>query len=286
MLDTLSDMEIANTIMKTTNDKARDQERVALIDKRFEQLKLDHATPLEKSTNEYRMLKEYLINTTGKTHNIRFSLHDIFRIKRTGEDDRFTEAYGARQDTCRRLLWHGSRTTNYGGILSQGLRIAPPEAPVSGYAFGKGIYMADISTKSANYCATHLSGKNGLILLCEAELGSPVHELLQGDSNAAEDSQKAGRISTLGIGRTIPTGWVDAGIVHEDLKGVLMVSSLEVQFRGSSGSTKVWRSKETGVPLARPLPQHCIFPWYPVRTLLTITVARSRQRTRGPNHAP
>ena len=28
------------------------------------------------------------------------------------------------------LLWHGSRTTNYGGILSQGLRIAPPEAPV------------------------------------------------------------------------------------------------------------------------------------------------------------
>lgn len=27
----------------------------------------------------------------------------------------------------------GSRTTNYVGILSQGLRIAPPEAPVTGY---------------------------------------------------------------------------------------------------------------------------------------------------------
>jgi poly [ADP-ribose] polymerase len=36
----------------------------------------------------------------------------------------------------RRLLWHGSRSTNFGGILSQGLRIAPPEAPVSGYMFG------------------------------------------------------------------------------------------------------------------------------------------------------
>lgn len=34
---------------------------------------------------------------------------------------------------CRRLLWHGSRTTNFAGILSQGLRIAPPEAPVTGY---------------------------------------------------------------------------------------------------------------------------------------------------------
>jgi len=26
------------------------------------------------------------------------------------------------------LLWHDSRTTNFAGILSQGLRIAPPEA--------------------------------------------------------------------------------------------------------------------------------------------------------------
>jgi len=31
------------------------------------------------------------------------------------------------------LLWHGSRTTNFAGILSQGLRIAPPEAPVVSY---------------------------------------------------------------------------------------------------------------------------------------------------------
>lgn len=34
---------------------------------------------------------------------------------------------------CRMLLWHGSRLTNWVGILSQGLRIAPPEAPVTGY---------------------------------------------------------------------------------------------------------------------------------------------------------
>ena len=31
------------------------------------------------------------------------------------------------------LYRHGSRATNYGGILGQGLRIAPPEAPVNGY---------------------------------------------------------------------------------------------------------------------------------------------------------
>ena len=38
-------------------------------------------------------------------------------------------------DLCffRMLLWHGSRLTNWVGILSQGLRVAPPEAPVTGY---------------------------------------------------------------------------------------------------------------------------------------------------------
>jgi hypothetical protein len=52
----------------------------------------------------------------------------------------------------RKLLWHGSRICNYVGILNQGLRIAPPEAPSSGYLFGKGIYFADRIQKSAPYC--------------------------------------------------------------------------------------------------------------------------------------
>jgi hypothetical protein len=39
----------------------------------------------------------------------------------------------------------------FAGILSQGLRIAPPEAPSIGYMFGKGVYFADMVSKSANY---------------------------------------------------------------------------------------------------------------------------------------
>ena len=64
------------------------------------------------------------------------------------------------------LLWHGSRISNFVGILSQGLRIAPPEAPVSGYLFGKGIYLADMAEKSINYCRSYGSEK-ALILLIE-----------------------------------------------------------------------------------------------------------------------
>jgi hypothetical protein len=64
------------------------------------------------------------------------------------------------------MLWHGSRVSNFVGILSQGLRIAPPEAPVSGYLFGKGIYLADMAEKSIHYCRSH--GQDAaLILLIE-----------------------------------------------------------------------------------------------------------------------
>lgn len=48
-----------------------------------------------------------------------------------------------------------------------GLRIAPPEAPVTGYMFGKGVYFADMFSKSANYCYASPTAGDGVLLLCE-----------------------------------------------------------------------------------------------------------------------
>ena len=53
MLDTLTDMEVANTIMKTTTDKEKDAESVNLLDKRFQELNLEELTPLEHGSSEY-----------------------------------------------------------------------------------------------------------------------------------------------------------------------------------------------------------------------------------------
>lgn len=84
-----------------------------------------------------------------------YTVDQIFRIERSGENERFDKSFaGPPRD--RRLLWHGSRCTNFGGILSQGLRIAPPEAPVSGYMFGKGIYLADMSKFDTHSCPMHV----------------------------------------------------------------------------------------------------------------------------------
>lgn len=78
-------------------------------------------------------LSGIFIQETRITHGCFCALcglpYQIFKIAREGESQRYKPF---RQLHNRKLLWHGSRTTNFAGILSQGLRIAPPEAPVVG----------------------------------------------------------------------------------------------------------------------------------------------------------
>lgn len=129
-------------------------------------------------------------------------------------------------DDARKLLWHGSRSTNFGGILSQRLRIAPPEAPANGYVFGKGIYLADVSSKSCEYVYPSISGGAALLLLCEAQLGDPPFGCHDHCSDAAKKSKAGGSLSTWAMGVNQPKGWKDAGAISEEFKGVKMVSSI------------------------------------------------------------
>jgi poly [ADP-ribose] polymerase len=221
LLENLTDMRLANDIMKSA--KAGTDSSINLIDRQYEALGMQEMTPLGTESQEFVQLRDYLKNSAGHTHNLEYKVHDIFRIERSGETERFLKSkYAKIPNSDRRLLWHGSRCTNFGGILSQGLRIAPPEAPVSGYMFGKGVYLADISTKSANYCWASTSGNVGLLLLCEVELGKPPLKLTTADYNAAERAQESNRLSTLGLGQTAPAGWKDAVCIHRTLKGVSM----------------------------------------------------------------
>ncbi|KAI1339536.1 PARP-domain-containing protein [Xylariaceae sp. FL0016] len=216
LLESLGDMKDAALLMKTEEKK----EEINKLDRQFRGLALDEMTPLDNGGREFLELKDYLMNTRGTTHNVNYQVMEIFRIERKGEFERFDTAHKGFQD--RRLLWHGSRCTNFGGILSQGLRIAPPEAPVSGYMFGKGIYLADMSSKSANYCCSYISNGHALLLLCEAELGNPMQTLTGASYNAGDDAKAQGMMSTWGQGSTGPSKWKDAKCVHPALKGIKM----------------------------------------------------------------
>ncbi|GAW25107.1 putative poly [ADP-ribose] polymerase [Rosellinia necatrix] len=126
LLESLGDMKDAALLMKVDN-----KEEINELDRQFRGLGLNEMTPLSSTSEEFLQLKSYLMDTRGATHNANYQVAQIFRIERDGEFERFDKSHDTPRD--RRLLWHGSRCTNFGGILSQGLRIAPPEAPVSGY---------------------------------------------------------------------------------------------------------------------------------------------------------
>ena len=70
-----------------------------------------------------------------------------------------------------KLLWHGTRFTNYVGILSRGIQISPPEVPRSGGLFGKGIYFADFISKAFPYCRSYMGDGSGLLILGQVALG-------------------------------------------------------------------------------------------------------------------
>lgn len=220
LLETLADMKEAADIMKAQIDD--NLSRVHPLDRRYRGLGMDEMTPLDPGSSEYQFLETYLKSTRGATHNANYEIETIFRIERQGERDRFRKSAFCGPPKDRRLLWHGSRATNFGGILSQGLRIAPPEAPATGYMFGKGVYLADMSSKSANYCYASMSNQTALLLLCEAELGNPMRELTNAEYRAAENAKAQGCWSTFGKGRTGPSLWKDGSCVHPSLKGVQM----------------------------------------------------------------
>uniref|UniRef100_A0A8C1G495 Poly [ADP-ribose] polymerase n=1 Tax=Cyprinus carpio TaxID=7962 RepID=A0A8C1G495_CYPCA len=123
MLDNLLDIEVAYSLLRGgVEDNKKDP-----IDINYEKLKTKIEV-VDQSSSEAQLIIQYVKNTHAATHNTyTLDVEEIFKIEREGESQRFRPF---KELHNRQLLWHGSRTTNYAGILSQGLRIAPPEAPV------------------------------------------------------------------------------------------------------------------------------------------------------------
>lgn len=112
MLESLLEMELAYGLL---NEETDDQKNP--LDAHYEQLKTD-IFPLEKSSDEYELLCKYVKNTHAPTHtNYSLQVEEIFKVVRKGEDRRYKPFKKLHN---RQLLWHGSRLTNYIGILSAG----------------------------------------------------------------------------------------------------------------------------------------------------------------------
>ncbi|XP_034248574.1 poly [ADP-ribose] polymerase [Thrips palmi] len=193
IIDNLLEIEIAYNLL----EGGASSDNVHPIDAQYEKLKADIEV-LDKNAEEYKLLETYVKNTHASTHT-QYSLEidEVFKVRRHGEERKYKPFEKLHN---KKLLWHGSRLTNYAGILSQGLRIAPPEAPVTGYMFGKGVYFADMVSKSANYCCTSKSNPIGYMLLCEVALGN-MYERTRADFI---EKLPKGKHSCKGVGKSEP----------------------------------------------------------------------------------
>eukprot|EP01132_Coremiostelium_polycephalum_P001539 gene1539-1936_t len=163
LVDTMSDIEVANNLRKLSAQSSSGNS----LDDNYAVLKTD-IQHIDSDSFTFRSIKE-LAESTMDTKEYIFDIQDIYQINREGESQRYSQW---EFNNNRMLLWHGSRISNWVGILGQGLRIAPPEAPKTGYRFGKGIYFADTFSVSAGYCATSQSSPYAILALAEVALGN------------------------------------------------------------------------------------------------------------------
>ena len=148
---------------------------------------------LEKNSAEYELIIKYMQQTSDNNKVL-----SIFRVNRKGEAEAIEKF---KDEHSRKLLWHGTSTANIIGILMQGLKIAPPEVPNTGYMFGKGVYFADCFCKSYGYSSGFMYNNDScFLLLCEVVLGKML------EKKNAEFIEKLPKkyLSTLGLGSSRP----------------------------------------------------------------------------------
>ncbi|KAE8895831.1 hypothetical protein PF005_g10057 [Phytophthora fragariae] len=196
LLEVLSNVEISQMLQKQEDGKPKGP-AIHPLDLHYEMLNTDMES-LDKSGKEYKIIEKFITKTNGGS---KLNINTVLKIARPDEESH-KGVLGSLDN--HKLLWHGSRLSNYVGILSQGLRIAPPEAPKNGYQFGKGLYFADALAKSANYCCTSTRNPTAVLLLADVALGTPYKtpsgEFL--DYSTVKDQR--GCDSTHGLGRMAP----------------------------------------------------------------------------------
>ncbi|KAF8710590.1 hypothetical protein RHS03_02283, partial [Rhizoctonia solani] len=228
LVDSLGDMSLTASLMAPKKKIKSTHE----LDAQLASLDLLSMDVVDSSSSEFAAILKYSQDTYngigfcygngGK--QTKANIHALFRIERKGEQERWLGGGWDKVNHGERLLlWHGSRSTNFAGILKQGLRIAPPEAPVTGYEFGKGVYFGDMLAISANYTHCHQSAGMGLLLLCET-VTKPYHEEYGFNFQADKTSKENGKVATKAMGKLQHPDWKDAGeaLGRQDMAGVMM----------------------------------------------------------------
>lgn len=191
-------LELLDMLTKFKSSKNEDAETKStnVIDAHYERLKT-HMNILPMDSEEAKLIKKYAESTIAPNHqSLKIKIETIFSLKKDSEFEHFSKDINKRL-----LLWHGAKMSSFASILSQGLQLPPPEAPNTGYQFGKGIYFLDVFSKAILNCFAHLSNGVAYVLVSEVAVGT-CNDLFNPDYNAI--NLPPGCDSTRGAGRQGP----------------------------------------------------------------------------------
>ena len=96
---------------------------------------------LKEQTKEKKYIENFLINTGAK------SIKNIFKITESINDINFNPNNFEK----RYIFFHGTKSENLIGIISEGLKVSPAQAKFTGNSHGDGIYLSDSYNVSIQY---------------------------------------------------------------------------------------------------------------------------------------
>lgn len=136
---------------------------------------------LDSTSADYDRIERKIHVSHSWRHGFKLRVRRIFAVHLPDERARFHSEQEGESLGNVQELFHGTQNCNLVGILSRGLLIAPRNAPCTGAMFGKGIYFADQSSKSAQYCQLSQQKnrpESGYMFLADVALGRIKRERL------------------------------------------------------------------------------------------------------------
>ncbi len=116
---------------------------------------------LAQESRAYQQIEDYVHRTAGGAR-----VRDIFTVTIVAEREAWEKETHGKKNV--RALFHGTRACNVRHILRSGLII--PQMAANGSRWGRGIYFADMSRRSLNYCSTR-SAPYKLLFIADVALG-------------------------------------------------------------------------------------------------------------------
>ena len=161
LLQSIKNVKMVSNLLQ--KKKENSEQKISLLSKLNELSYTIKIVP--KTSSIYTLIEKYLSNSNTINNSPKIILNDLFELNPKNNQSPIINF----PTKNKKLLWYGTKTTNFVSLLKNGFELPSPDSPIFSYMFGKGIYFSDIAIKS--FYNSKPQNNIGLMLLCEVNLG-------------------------------------------------------------------------------------------------------------------